>query len=368
MMASDVRLQPSSPFRGSTELLIRLVLGMTLFGFALVTMMLTVGRGLKSDGQIAFISSRDGDYRLYLMDVSRTLTRKLSQEAVLDCCLSWSPDGEQIGYMRRLGLNNEVFLMNLETGQSRQITRYSGGVQNVLVWSPDSQRFLVVAADGTDRGIFMLNASDAQREAFNQHMAYGLSPHWSPNGQQIAFTMGTEGQQTTVAVGKGKGTDIYVSDGEGNQARAITQRSATNLWPVWSPDGQQIAFVSISTGQVQVYITGLDGNGERQLTDSPGEKWGPLWSPDGNQIAFLNRRDGQVEIYVVDVKSGEERQLTHNDAWEWNVGWSLDGQSLIYEANPTGNFGIYLVNVAEGTDKLLTPDTNVTNSKPVWRP
>ncbi len=357
------------PSRRYASVLLQIMLMILIAGLALTFLTLAIGRIITGDGQIAFISSRDGDYKIYLIDVQRTLTQKLSDRVVLNCCISWSPDGQQISFMMRVGLNNEIFLLDIATGRIRRITENSGTVQNSVEWSPDNQHILVISADGSDRGLYKIDVTNAERQPFNIHSAYGLTPHWSPDGQHIVFVMGKHGQQANTAIGQGNDTDIYVTDDAGEEARVLTAGDATNLQPGWSPDGTRLAYISIHEKTVQIDVIQTDGDNARQITTSTKQKWGPVWSPDGKEIAFLGNENGLVEIYVVNVESGEERRLTNNKVWEWDTAWSPDGRHLLYVANPEGTFGIYLVNADDGAVRQLTPfNSSYLNTNPIWRP
>lgn len=352
----------------SATLVLRLAVRLVLASGVLLGLVVWAGARLAPSDQLIFLSSPDRAFNLFLMDVNRSLAYQLSDQPVVDCCLSWSPDGKQIGFMRRLGLNNEVFLMNLETRAVRQITRNSGLVMTTLLWSPDSERFLGVPADASNRAMYLLDSSSGQRENFNRNSAYGLSPQWSPDGQHVAFILSESQGQATVAVSRGDNTDIYVADSAGEHLQSVTQPGRTDLAPVWSPDGQQLAFVSIAPNDTQIYLTDLAAGQPRQITHSPGEKWGLVWSPNGESLVFLARRKGEVELYRVDFATGIESQLTHNAVWEWRVTWSPDGRYLLYEANPGGHFSLYLVELATLSERELSIRGASTNHWSVWKP
>jgi Tol biopolymer transport system component len=270
--------------------------------------------------------------------------------------------------MRRLGLNNEIFLMDVETLTLRQMTYNSGLVMTNLLWSPDSQHFLGVPADASNRAMYMLNSFSGQREGFDRSSAYGNSPQWSPDGQQIAFILGEDQGQATVAVSRGENTDIFIADSAGEHIRSVSQPGRTELAPAWSPDNRHLAFVSIAPNDTQIYLTDLGESQPRPITFSPGEKWGLAWSPLGDSLAFIALRGQQAELYQLDLATGIERQITHNTVWEWRVTWSPDGHYLLYEANPRGYFSLYLVELATLTERELSARGAATNHWSVWKP
>jgi TolB protein len=98
----------------------------------------------------------------------------------------------------------------------------------------------------------------------------GLDPVWSPDGQQIAFTA--------------HHLAIAVMNSDGSQVRLLTGPEALDQRPAWSPDGQQIAFVSDRDGNREIYVINSDGTGERWLmaTDAPAR-----WPMDRTRVRFV---------------------------------------------------------------------------------
>jgi WD40 repeat protein len=130
-------------------------------------------------------------------------------------------------------------------------------------------------------------------------------PVWSPNGDRIAFSR----------VVRGRGTVVYVVRSDGSDLREISQ-GRRGSGPIWSPDGKQLAYTQ-SNGHDEVYISDLNGH-ERRLTHIqvkpgwidmgddpfPGTDAG-AWSPDGRYIAVVTAN----RLGVVNAESGEERLL-----------------------------------------------------------
>jgi len=83
--------------------------------------------------------------------------------------------------------------------------------------------------------------------------------------------------------------------------------------PAWSPDGKQVAFVSLQDGDDEIFVVNVDGSDLRQLTNNSDKDEMPAWSADGLQLVFSSNRDGDPEIYIMDVDGSDVRQLTDND-------------------------------------------------------
>ena len=72
----------------------------------------------------------------------------------------------------------------------------------------------------------------------------------------------------------------------------LTNHPAGDLSPAWSPDGKQIAFSSNRDGNREVYVMNANGTNPINLTNHPAADSEPDWSPNGRQIAFTSDRDG----------------------------------------------------------------------------
>jgi Tol biopolymer transport system component len=145
-------------------------------------------------------------------------------------------------------------------------------------------------------------------------LTYGLvadSPVFSPNGKQILFTT-FDGPPR-----------IWVMNADGTGQVALTD--ILNAEMSWSPNGKQIAFISLRDGTFEVYIMDADGGNQTRLTTDENEDHGPVvFSPNGKEIAFASDRGGPWDIYALSLQTGEQRQLTTNasfDAFpEWTKG------------------------------------------------
>lgn len=97
-----------------------------------------------------------------------------------------------------------------------------------------------------------------------------------------------------------------------------------------------------------------DGTDLTRLTDTPGAERDPVWSPDGQRIAFL-----YGDIYVMNADGTDRTQITNTSAGKENIAWSPDGQRIVFAAKETSNargWVIYVVN-ADGTDLTRLTDT-----------
>ncbi|HEX9649103.1 MAG TPA: hypothetical protein VGA21_00970 [Cyclobacteriaceae bacterium] len=91
----------------------------------------------------------------------------------------------------------------------------------------------------------------------------------------------------------------------------------------------------------------------QSLAQSKVDSHDPVWSPDGNQIAFYSNRDGDFEIYVVNSDGSNLRQITSNEFNDGSPTCSPDGKKLLFKSNRAGNSNFYLHELASGKTHLL---------------
>ena len=95
-----------------------------------------------------------------------------------------------------------------------------------------------------------------------------------------------------------------------------------DVFPVWSPDGRYLAFVSRRDGNPEIYVLDLHSGILRNVSNHPGADSSPAWSPDGDKIAYQSRRGPYWDIYIVDLESGEVHNLTNAARDDFNPMWA----------------------------------------------
>lgn len=177
--------------------------------------------------QVAFVSSREGDPEIYVMNADGSNVRRLTAFHKEDWAPRWSPDGRWIAFLSSREGRSRVF---------------------------------VVRADGTGtRAVSGSAPSGDEREAA-----------WSPDGKHLAFVGRRQGEKRTE-------TRIWKVAVDGGEPVALTDGSSRDDQPAWSPDGKYLAFVSERAGDPEIFLMRADGTGQTRLTKSPGADWLPRW-------------------------------------------------------------------------------------------
>lgn len=126
--------------------------------------------------------------------------------------------------------------------------------------------------------------------------------------------------------------EIYVMDVDGAGQTRLTENTAEDYSPAWSPDGSRLAFVSTRDGNAEIYVMNVDGTGQSRLTTNSASDLGPAWSPDSSQIAFFTNRDGNDEIYSMNPDGSNQMNLTNNFADDTSPSFSTDGKLIAFSS------------------------------------
>jgi TolB protein len=210
-----------------------------------------------------------------------------------------------------------------------------------------------------DREIFLINQDGSGSKKLTNNTAGDDSPVWSPDGSRIAFTSNRDGQD-----------EIYVMNADGSNQVNITKNPAKDQAPTWSPDGRRIAFHSDRVGgSFEIWVTRSDGSSPVQLTSNPPfVNANPAWSPDGSKILFHSGRDINSELYWMNPDGSDQTRLTFNDATDVESSWSPDGSRIAFQSDRGGNYDVYVMDAYPGAAANQITFDPGPDTAPTWSP
>ena len=291
----------------------------------LVLLFHCVFRGL---ADIAFLSERDGERNIYVMNDHGGNIRGLTDTSFKKSRPDWSSDGAQI-----------AFAADLNSGKKSTPQQYD---------------------------IFIMNANGSRQWNLTEHPAVDVSPSWSPDGKSIAFTSF-----------RNNGLDIYTIEIASRKVLRLTNNAFSSA-PDWSPDGKSIVYQRTFLGRGRhIYVMNADGSHERQLLRRLRQpqlgnttifSFSPRWSPDSEYVLYI---EGILEpdatrianhVIVVDKHGQTPKVLNFPQKWKVDaVCWTDDGEAILFAAVPNGLtndvdiFDIYKYRLRDG--KI----TNISN-------
>jgi TolB protein len=282
---------------------------------------------------ILFTSMRNGHVQLVLLDANGRDTKELTNTSVNNTYPAWSPDGKQIVFASQDALGKGLFLMDADGKNERRLTH---GNDTGAAWSPDGTK---------------ITYTHYLRSAKTRLMTIELD-----DPAAVRNTNGT-GLSTTVSI-----------------VSSLTDGSAYDADPAWSPDGKTIAFGSDRKRGWRLYLMNPDGTNVRDLTewDNFGGNVYPAWSPDGKRIAYTEQvPDGTRQIFVIHADGKSKAQLTNGGDFNCYAAWTKDGKKIAYMTYPKPNTkGSLAIMNPDGTgQQVILPDEGARhNGRPAWKP
>lgn len=254
------------------------------------------------DGRhLGFLATWHDDYtfsdtrRFFFVPTDRQTELDISSPGGHTIDFAWSPDGYKVAVSHtseipehehqlapaqiyidtlfgenRAGVNlTAAYTKELEECSSQVVIDCKGFIQPA--WSPDGKKIAFVGDTWADHDleIYVVNADGTDRVKLTDNDGRDFLPLWSLDGKKILFLSDRDGLGLFVMNADGSGQKLLTNDCIPDHLRGVA----------WSPDSQQIVFVSCRSGDQQLYMMNADGSNQRQLTDLPGEKWGTVWIP-----------------------------------------------------------------------------------------
>jgi TolB protein len=181
-----------------------------------------------------------------------------------------------------------------------------------------------------------------------------ISPSWSPNGQQLAYVS----FETRKAV-------IYVHELASGQRRVVANFKGSNSAPAWAPDGRSLVATLSRDGGSQLYRIDLAGGDPKRLTQG-NINTEPAFSPDGTALYFVSDRGGSPQIYRMPAQGGPAERVTFAGNYNISPTISPDGRWLAYVSRSGAGFSLQLMDILSGQVTALT-DTSA-DERPSFAP
>ena len=277
-------------------------------------------------GPSAVAWSPDSKWVVYSMAGSLWLQKIDSEEAQqltagpgYDYQPDWSSDGRWIVYAKYDKSAIELWALDLETKRVYALTK-EGAVNVEPRFSPDSKRIAFVSTTyngryhifvgrfeaGTLSGVERLTGETRSSLPRYYYSAFDheISPAWSPDGAELLF-VSNRGHLY------GTGGFWRMKAEPGADAREIHYEETTwKARPAFSPDGKRIVYASY-LGQAwhQLWVMPAQGGDPFPLSYGDFDNVNPRWSPDGEEIAFISNRGGNGSLWIQRVLGGTQQEL-----------------------------------------------------------
>ncbi|SVC97780.1 uncharacterized protein METZ01_LOCUS350634, partial [marine metagenome] len=226
-----------------------------------------------SSDKIVFVSDRNGNDEIYVMNTDGASQKRLTSNVTMDYSPKLSRDGQKIAYVSEMGGGLQVDIMDSDGGNVVKPPANSGNMR---------------------------------------------SPHWCPQSERVSFITDMEGQ-----------VDVYVMNSDGTDMLKVTDDDLVEDLGNWSPNAEWVVY-AISQGEdMGVYMRNPRGVDVIQLTQTKDS--GPVWAPVGSLIAYFSEitvidNEGKekvdTEMRIVDMETMEVTSLVAQVHAESGISWS----------------------------------------------
>jgi Tol biopolymer transport system component len=236
-------------------------------------------------GTLVFESDREGRPKIYTIALETgTITRLTSGPGWRDEKPVWSPDGRQIAFVSTREGNYDIYVMQADGTGVRRLTDHAA-IEHDPSWAPDG-RSIIFTGERDGRGeLYRVWLDSARVDRITSGFNRAIMPAVSPDGAQVAYA----GQTI-------RWFQIHTTPIAGSDAGAQLTSGDPACRPAWSPDGRTLAYV---VGENPSRIGALDLASRQVRTLFSHERlWSyyPAYSPDGRWLAFgvsPEHHDGQ---------------------------------------------------------------------------
>jgi Tol biopolymer transport system component len=240
---------------------------------------------------------------------------------------TWSPDGKRIAFVDRGDVDGDLYVMNADGTGVKQLTHssYSSGDYGARnpSWSPDGRR--IAFAYGYDR----LSVINPDGSGLRTVVHPGDLPDWSPKGRWIAYAQFDEPA----------GSSLFVIRPDATHKTLVERPDGYHSYgaPTWSPDGQRLAFGVGTAGDtpIQTPYVGVISQYRGRITKlAVGHSiWSTDWSPNGRSLLLsedpiVNDPRGfeNVRVSILDLRTRKLRPLHRG----LSARWSPNGRRIVF--------------------------------------
>ena len=212
--------------------------------------------------------------------------------------------------------------------------------------------------------LFIMDGDGENAKRLTKTLYDEKDPSWSPDRKKIVYAT-TEGSINVIEVDTGKVETILEADDKGK-----------SVHPVISPDDKEVIYVYFKQKKVDdtdLWKLDLETKESKLFLSQNSTQLFPSYSPDGRKIVYTSTHCspdcGRIiqELWIADAAGGRARQLAMTNSNCMNPTWSPDGKKIAFTSDMKGNFDIWILDCATFKLTQLTQDPNLDTS-PAWSP
>jgi tricorn protease len=334
--------------------------------------------------RLAFVSNRSGNDDIFVLDLKSGDLKRITYDDGADQLDAWSRDGKYLYFSSAshdISYMGDVYRVSAEGGTPMPVAADRYAAEYWAAPSPSGDTIAVTGKGITDEQwwrhghshlddselwLVRIGGAAPKYESFDAVDAKDMWPMWTPDGKRLYFVSDRSGAE-----------NIWVKDlAPGSRARQVTNfTDGRLLWPTVAYDGKTIVFerdfgiwkLDTANGKpsrLDIVLRGAPAGPSVTHLSATAEFSGLALSPDGRKIAFVSHGD----VFAASSKRGGlADRVTHDPANEFQVAWMPGSKRVVYVSDRDGNYHLYQYDFVAGAETQLTHDSQGDDS-PIWSP
>lgn len=346
---------------------------------------------ISSDGKRILYGTAKEESDIWQASITDKKTQAITSDINSEMWPDVSPDGKTIVFQSIRNLNQankldkgSIISLPINTGVE-PLTLFAGG--NLPKWSPDGSQMAfmtraglqhkieIVNSTGGDRKVVAENVSGLSYSVLPYHRAHSSELAWSPDGKKIVYISPIE---------RAHKLSLANTDGSGTETLAETGKPGDSFeYPMWSPTGNSIAFVyraSVEQGKSGYTVKTLDAatKGVKDIYTQPGYVRLVGWGQDGKELIIASVTSAPYEnlhkelsLGRVDVTTNKLTPIvTLKEVYLYNIYLSPDKKTIAFTSNQDRKDNLWVISVQGGEPKVITDnnDPRFYFSSLAWAP
>jgi Tol biopolymer transport system component len=277
--------------------------------------------------------------------------------------------GAILAYLQIEAGHNSLNTIDLDYGTQTKLSQTNDDV-TFFSWSPNGQHIVYQVMQGSDSEVYKIGWNGStEPDRLLSATADGFYPVWSPDGNKIAFFSRRLGHWA-----------LFTMNVDGTGQKALTDNTVFGSVASWSPDSTKIVFNPWHNTEAPPFIAAINADGSNyiELTQGRNDDNNPIWSPVGDEILFSSWKSGRLQVYRIKSDGTGLVQLTSSSGGNDSPVWSPDGTKIAfvswrdsqYPNDCKGgdcNFDIYVMD-ADGSNQTRITDNPAEDWAPIWSP
>lgn len=294
---------------------------------------------------------------VWQIDIATGAETLLVEKAFNPC---WSPDGMRLAVDASWAGPRRLWVLDRLGRNPQQVTTdVSEEILHLRPrWSPDGARLVFQSVEKTKFDIRVVDPQTKTQVVVTDDSAQDIDPFWSPSGKFVYFSSHRSGGLNLWRA------PVTVSGSPSGPLQQVTVGAGQDVEGTISTDGRRLAFSILRQNADLWKVPAAAGTGgpagmPAELIATTREDSRGAWSPDGTIIAFNSDRGGEMSIWLMSIATNETRQLTRGPGGDFQPTWSPDSRRIVFFSSRSGNVDVWTVDVATGELTRLTRGSSI---------